>query len=276
MDKIKVSGIEFFAYHGVLESEKQLGQMFSVDCEFSLGTSICNDNLDNTVNYGELSAEIVAFCQRKQYNLLETLANELTRHLLIKYRLIEKISLTVHKPHAPITVKFSDVTLTITRGWKTCYLGIGSNLGNKQKNLDMVTKAIAEDICLEEIAKSAYIETEPYGVTDQPKFLNGVIKIKTIYTPLELLAFCKQLEKLAGREKTRHWGERTLDVDILMYSDEVIFTQNLIVPHPEMHLREFVLIPLKEIDPYLVHPIKKTDIKTMLDEITKKAAESIH
>lgn len=268
MDKIKVSGIEFFAYHGVLDSEKELGQMFSVDCEFMLDTSMCHDQLENTVNYGELSCEIVQFCQNKKYDLLEALANELAQHLLLKYALMKEISISIHKPHAPIATKFSDVFVSVTRGWKTCYLAIGSNLGDRKKNLDLVGTELSRDLCIKEIVKSNYIETEPYGVTDQPKFLNGAIKIKTTYTPRQLLAFCRQVEQLAGRVRTRHWGERTLDVDILMYSNEVIFSSDLIIPHPEMHLRNFVLQPLSEIEPYLVHPIKGLDVKTLLNQLT--------
>ena len=267
MDKIKVSSLEFYAYHGVLESEKEEGQMFSIDCEFSLDTSLCGDDLSKTVHYGELSCEIVRFCQKNRFDLLENLINSLAKHLLKKYNKIKEITLTIHKPNAPIPTKFSDVTVTITRGWKTCYLAIGSNLGNKKANLDMVSTFISEDENILEISKSSYMQTAPYGVIDQPNFLNGVIKIKTIYTPYELLAFCKHSESAAGRAETRRWGERTLDIDILMYGDEIIFTDSLIIPHPEMHIRDFVLNPLCEIEPYLVHPIYKANIKELLQRI---------
>lgn len=270
MDTIKISGIEFFAHHGVLNSEKELGQIFSIDCEFSLDTSMCEDDLSKTVNYGQVALDIISFCQENCYDLLETLVNKLSCHLLIKYCLMEQLILTIHKPHAPIATKFSDVTLTITRAWKTCYLAIGSNLGDRENFLEMVSKTIEEDDHVTAIAKSSYMETEPYGVTDQPKFLNGAIKIKTIYTPFELLAFCKNIEKQAGRTVTRRWGERTLDVDILMYGSDTLFTEKLKIPHPEMHLRTFVLEPLVEIEPYLIHPIKKVDVKTLLDETKKK------
>jgi dihydroneopterin aldolase/2-amino-4-hydroxy-6-hydroxymethyldihydropteridine diphosphokinase len=118
-----------------------------------------------------------------------------------------------------------------------------------------------------ELAKSSYIETAPYGVTDQPPFLNAAIKIKSTYTPRQLLAFCKKTEELAGRVKTRPWGERTLDVDILMYENEVIFTEELIIPHPEMHYRSFVLKPLCEIDPYLLHPVQRMTIQDLLKQL---------
>ncbi len=269
MDKIKVTGLEFYAHHGVLESEQELGQIFSIDCEFEIDTSECYDKLEKTVNYGELSCEIVAFAQDNRYDLLESLANNLACHLLRKFSLINEITLTVHKPHAPIATKFSDVSVSITRGWKTCYLAIGSNMGEREFNLNMVSELISKNDSIEEISKSSYIQTAPYGVTNQPDFLNGAIKIKTFLTPFQLLDFCKSAEKKAGRVKTRHWGERTLDVDILMYGDEILFSDRLIIPHPEMHMRDFVLAPLCEIEPYLVHPLYRKNVSELLDDIRK-------
>lgn len=267
MDKIKITGLEFFAYHGVLESEKELGQIFSIDCEFTLNTALCNDDLSKTVNYGQVSIDIVKFSTENRFDLLETLANNLCKHILIKYPLIKDITLTIHKPHAPISTKFSDVSLTVTRGWKTAYLGIGSNLGNTKENLDFVWEEIINSPYIQGISKSDYITTKPYGVTDQPDFLNGAIKIQTILTPYELLEFCQGLEQAKGRVRLRHWGERTLDVDILMYENKVVFEEKLIIPHPELHLRSFVLIPLAQIEPYLIHPIKNKNISELLKEI---------
>lgn len=263
MDKIKLSGIEFFAHHGVLQSEKDLGQIFFADCEVFLDTSQCNDDLRKTVNYAELASEIVSFSQKNRYNLLETLANNLAKHILTKYPIIEEITLTVHKPHAPIPVKFEDVILTVARGWKICYLAVGSNLGDRHENLDLAWHEIENSKEIQGLAKSDYIETKPYGVIDQPDFLNGAIKIRTFLTPMELLSFCKETERKAGRVKTRRWGERTLDVDILMYGDTVLFTDELKIPHPEMHKRDFVLKPLCQIEPYLIHPVKRMNVSEL-------------
>lgn len=269
MDKIKVSGIEFFAYHGVLESEKKDGQIFIIDCEFSLDTSMCGDNLEKTVDYGAVSCDIVQFCKNNRCDLLENLVNTLAKFLLTKYNKIKEISLTVHKPNAPIPTKFSDVTLTITRGWETCYLAIGSNLGDRKANLDMVSSLIAQDDNITLVSSSEYVSTKPYGVLDQPDFLNGAIKIRTIYTPNELLEFCKSVEKKSGRAPTKRWGERTLDVDILMYGNRIIFSDDLIIPHAEMHIRDFVLVPLCQIEPYLVHPIYKRSVRELLENCRK-------
>lgn len=269
MDTITISGIEFFGYHGVLQSEKDSGQQFSVDCKLYIDTSLCDDDLNKTVNYADVTCEIVSFCENNRYDLLETLANSLAKNILLKFPKIEALTLSVHKPFAPIPTKFQDVSLTVTRKWHTCYLSVGSNLGDRRQNLDTVWSEIEKSPCIKGICKSDYIETKPYGVKDQPDFLNGAIKIKTILTPLELLKFCNDTEQLCGRMRTRHWGERTLDVDILMYDDDIIFSDELKLPHPEMHKRVFVLQPLAQIEPYLLHPIKKENVLEMLEKATK-------
>ncbi|MDD3809191.1 MAG: 2-amino-4-hydroxy-6-hydroxymethyldihydropteridine diphosphokinase [Erysipelotrichaceae bacterium] len=269
MDKIKIHGLSFFAHHGVFEQEKIKGQEFIIDCEFEIDTSRCNDQLDKTVNYGEVSLDIVDFATKNQYDLLEALANKLARYLLGKFHLMAGLTLTIHKPNAPIPTKFDDVTLTIHRQWTTAFLATGSNLGDRQANLDSVLDQIAADPNMELAGKSSYLETPPYGVVDQPDFYNGVIKIQTIYTPYELLDFCHRVETLAGRVRKRRWGERTLDVDILTFGDVVIYNDNLKIPHPEMHLRDFVLKPLCEIEPYLIHPVLKKNVTALLKELSE-------
>lgn len=254
MDKIKVHGLEVFAYHGVFDEEKKQGQTFIIDCEFCIDTSVVVDDLEKTVHYGEVSMDIVSFCQDHCFDLIEMLANSLAKFLLKKYALMEELTLTIHKPQAPIPTSFRDVTLTVTRRWVECFLGVGSNLGDCKTYLDSVREGILEDECMEFVKQSSYKTTKPYGVLDQPDFLNAVIKVKTLYTPNELLRFCQSLESATGRVRARHWGERTLDVDILTYGQEYICQEHLKIPHPEMLIRDFVMEPLLEIEPSFVHP----------------------
>ncbi|MBC2576192.1 2-amino-4-hydroxy-6-hydroxymethyldihydropteridine diphosphokinase [Peptostreptococcus canis] len=267
MDKIKLESIEFYAYHGVFESEKKQGQVFSVDCEMEVDTSSCGDNIYKTVNYGDVALDIRNFSISNKYDLLETMVNDLAKFLLLKYDLVKSIELIVHKPNAPIPVRFSDVSVRIKRERSICYLAICSNLGDREANLDLLSKEIKKDSYIKEMKKSTYIETKPYGILEQSDFLNAVVKIETIYTPYELLKFCKKVEKKSGRKTTRKLGERTLDVDILIFGDKIIFEEDLKIPHPEMHIRENVLKSLEEIEPYLVHPIKKLNILEMIDLI---------
>ncbi len=274
MDQIKISGLAFWAYHGVLESEQQQGQRFLIDCTYTLDTSVCLDELSRTVHYGELSGKIIDFCQEKSYRLLETLGNDLAAHLLISYPLIDRLTLTIHKPGAPIPHQFSDVCLTLTRSRHIVYLGIGSNLGDRTAFLDLLRREAEADPHIKVRALSGYHETKPYGVTDQPDFLNAVIKLETIYTPMQLLAFCQRTEALAGRVKTRRWGERSLDVDILFYDDLILETEALCVPHADLHRRSFVLAPFCEIDPQFIHPRLGLEMQTLLRHLTASGEEA--
>ena len=117
---------------------------------------------------------------------------------------------------------------------------------------------------------SDYLVTAPYGVTDQDDFLNGALELQTILDPEELLKALHQIEQEANRVRTIHWGPRTLDLDILMYDDLVLDTPELHVPHIEMHLRDFVLIPMNQIAPWKRHPLIGKTIEEMLQNLKNK------
>lgn len=269
MDSISIKGLKFYAKHGVLSAEKEMGQFFYLDITFYLETSLSDDQINKTVHYGNLSTDAVEFCTSNRFDLIETLANNLAMHLMINYQLIEKIDITIHKPHAPITESFEDVMINIVRERSVCYLALGSNLGDKKGFLDNAILQMNESKYIEVKKVSSFIDTSPYGVTDQPDFINAVVKCSTLFTPSLLLEFTQSLEANAKREKKRHWGERTLDVDILFFSDIVLFSDKLIIPHSQIQLRKFVLEPMCEIDPYFIHPIIKKDMQTLLNELDK-------
>ena len=141
------------------------------------------------------------------------------------------------------------------------YIGIGSNLGNKEENIEKAIDLIKEKCKILKV--SSLFETEPMYYKNQDWFLNCAIKIETKLNPQELLAFLQSIEKILGRVMTIKNGPRTIDLDILFYSDEVIKTNNLTIPHPRLHKRLFVLEPLKEICPEFVHPILKKSISKL-------------
>ena len=129
-----------------------------------------------------------------------------------------------------------------------CYLGIGSNLGDRRINIKSAVKKVGELKETQIIKLSKIIETEPVGgPPGQPKFLNAVLKIRTSLLPLTLLKKLKQIEKYLGRKKTVHWGPRLIDLDILFFGNKIINSNNLHVPHPSIFEREFVLKPLLEV-----------------------------
>lgn len=133
-----------------------------------------------------------------------------------------------------------------------CYLGLGGNitnaLGDPVSHILAVYEALQHDDRFVDVVLSSLYRSQAYGVTDQPDFVNAVLSAKTCLAPLELLDVCQALEQKAGRVRLRHWGERSLDVDILLYGDETIDSERLTIPHKELLLRNFVVIPLLELN----------------------------
>ena len=153
----------------------------------------------------------------------------------------------------------------------TAYLALGSNLGNKEANLRRALELLQQR-GVEVVKTSSFICTEPYGVTDQPQFLNGVCEVRTSLEPLELLQTLLEIEQEMGRVRLRHWGERNIDLDLLLYEDVVLDTEELKLPHPDMQNRDFVLLPLAEIAPELVHPILQKSIEELSNLYISKRA----
>lgn len=138
------------------------------------------------------------------------------------------------------------------------YIALGSNLGDKEKNLRRALLLLTQQ-GVEVVRVSSFLSTEPYGVTDQPQFLNAVACVRTSLAPLALLDVLLATELSMGRVRLRHWGERNIDLDLLLYEDVVLDTPRLRLPHPDMQNRDFVLLPLAEIAPELKHPtLQKT------------------
>jgi 2-amino-4-hydroxy-6-hydroxymethyldihydropteridine diphosphokinase len=144
----------------------------------------------------------------------------------------------------------------------TVYLALGSNLGDRLANLKQAIAALPPQ--MEVKARSSIYETPPWGYEDQPKFLNQVIKAKTYLDPEPLLKHLKRLEVALGRKESFPNGPRLIDMDILFYDDLVLNGPPLTIPHPRLHERGFVLLPLMDINPQLVHPINKKSVREML------------
>jgi 2-amino-4-hydroxy-6-hydroxymethyldihydropteridine diphosphokinase len=149
----------------------------------------------------------------------------------------------------------------------TAYLSLGSNLGNREDNLDMALKLLSQRMRLGKV--SSIYDTEPLGNTNQPRFLNLACEIFTHLTPEGLLALAKGIEVKMGR-RGKSGEPRTIDIDILLYGDEVVDTRDLVIPHPKMAERSFVLVPLAEIAPDLVHPVLKKTIRELNQAIKEK------
>lgn len=151
---------------------------------------------------------------------------------------------------------------TVTRA----YVGLGANLGDRERTLHAAVAALAEEDGIEVVAVSTLRETDPVGVGEQPRFLNGVVALETALAPRELLDRLLAIEQRFGRVRTPgEHGPRTLDLDLLLHGDAVLDEPDLTVPHPRLHERRFVLEPLAELAPGLVVP-GRGDVDSMLAE----------
>ena len=140
------------------------------------------------------------------------------------------------------------------------YIGIGGNLGDREKNVqDSLSLLVKEGI--EVIQVASLMETAPYGGVEQPNFINTVCQIKTALLPLELLKTLKGIESKIGRTLTVRWGPRLIDLDILLYDDLIVEEEGLQIPHQDMLNRDFVLKPLVEIAPEVIHPVTGRTIR---------------
>jgi 2-amino-4-hydroxy-6-hydroxymethyldihydropteridine diphosphokinase len=145
----------------------------------------------------------------------------------------------------------------------TVYFSLGSNIGNRQKYLNDALKMIDERIG-RILKKSSVYETEPWGKTDQPMFLNMVIAVDTLLSANDVLNEILEIERKLGRIRIEKWSERKIDIDILFYNNEVIVENNLVVPHPYMDERRFVMYPLDEIASDFIHPVLKVSVRDLL------------
>ncbi|MFN9352485.1 MAG: 2-amino-4-hydroxy-6-hydroxymethyldihydropteridine diphosphokinase [Chitinophagales bacterium] len=145
------------------------------------------------------------------------------------------------------------------------HLLLGSNIGNRMKQLDKAREQIESKIG-KIITKSRIYETQPWGENEQDEFLNQALEVNTKLKPKKVLEKIAEIEKLMEREDTYKWGPREIDIDILMYEDEMICEMDLTIPHPFLHERRFTLIPLSEIAPDLYHPIMGATILDLLLE----------
>ena len=147
------------------------------------------------------------------------------------------------------------------------YIGLGANLGEREAQIRLALDDLARLPASRLVRASSLYDSEPVGEPDQPNFLNAVAELETELTARQLLWNLLLIERRLGRTRTRRWGPRTIDLDLLLYGPVVIDEPDLQVPHPELTRRSFVLVPLVELDPLLVHPVTGETLITHLTSL---------
>lgn len=269
LDEIRIEELEVFANHGVFPEENVLGQKFLVSAVLYTDTRKAGqtDDLTASIHYGEVCAFIDRYLREHTFKLLERAAECLAEELLLNTNHLQKVRLEIKKPWAPVGLPLKTVSVSVEREWHDAVIALGSNMGDRQgylagavEKLDVVQGCRVRKV-------SGFLETPPYGVTDQADFLNGCLELETLLYPHELLDELHRIEKEAGRERILRWGPRTLDLDIIFYDDLILQDSDLCIPHVEMHKREFVLKPLSEIAPYRRHPVTGKTVQEMLEAV---------
>ena len=256
-DRIHLRGVEAFGYHGVLPDEKRDGQPFVVDVvmELDLATAGGSDELDDTVSYAEIAGEVVARITGPSFDLIERLA-EVVADDVLRHRLVDAATVTVHKPQAPVGHPFTDVAVEVhrTRGVPVV-VALGANLGDAHATLESAVRAVAGLPGMRVRAVSPLVETDPVGGPDQPAYLNAVLVGDTTLDPDDLLRRLHEIEADHGRAREVRWGARTLDLDLIQVGTPASGSEvrredpALTLPHPRAHERGFVLVPWSLADP---------------------------
>lgn len=265
-DRIALTGVSARGHHGVLAHEKRDGQDFVVDVvlHVDLAPAASSDDLDLTINYAEVAADVVARIEGPSLDLIEALAGQIADDALAR-RGVRAVEVTVHKPQAPVGVPFGDVAVTLHRRREAqrAVISLGSNqpvaqdapLGYVPEGAAVTVIDAGERLASlgEIVAMSSVYRTAPVGGVAQEDFANAVVIVQTTLTPEELLTDLQAIEQLFGRTREVRWGPRSLDLDLISYGDwrdpYRSTDPDLTVPHPRAHERAFVLVPWLEADP---------------------------
>jgi len=255
-DRIVLQGLSARGFHGVLAAEKSDGQDFVVDVvlEVDLRRAGGSDLLTHTVNYADVAADAVALITGPSLDLIETLADRIAAAALAR-PLVQAVQVTVHKPHAPVGVRFGDVTVVVERRRdEPVVIALGANLGDVPATLAAAVRELASVEGLRVTAVSELYESDPVGGPEQPVYLNAVVLARTRLAAFALLTELHGIEAAHRRVRETRWGARTLDLDLIQYgdpesgSDLVSEEPELMLPHPRAHERVFVLAPWAALD----------------------------
>lgn len=275
MDKLTIKDLEIYANHGLYDAEKELGQKFllSIDISYNMKDVAKSNNLDYSIDYGNLSKNLTRLFKEENYDLIESLAYKIVDYIFYHYKITQEVTVTIKKPWAPINLPLDTAMVKIARKKHRVFIGLGSNMGDKKRYLEeAIDKIKTYNIEVKQV--SDFYTTRAWGKTDQEDFLNACIEVISYEEAEDLLKILNKIENELGRERKEKWGSRTIDLDILFIDDKIIYTDDLKIPHPYIAERKFVLEPLNDIAPFFVHPVYKRMVKDLLDDVNKKTNRS--
>lgn len=258
-DQITISELRALAVVGALPHEREAAQPLQIDLtlDVDLHDAGHSDDLDDTVHYGLVAERVRDLVTESKDVLLERLATRIADEVLTFAR-VEAVDVTVTKLRPPIPVDAANTAIRIRRSaigheavpprTSRAFIALGSNLGDREGYLRAAVRGLSRGPT-RIVSQSQVYETDPVGGPDQGAYLNMVVEVETPLDPFALLRRCRRLEGEAMRQRTVHWGPRTLDVDIILFDEATIDSPDLIVPHPRFAERRFVLTPLAEIAP---------------------------
>lgn len=254
LDRMECAGITIWAHHGVFDHERRDGQEFLIDLVWwqDMGTAAETDNVNNAIDYGQVSSLAAEVAGNEPADLIETVARRVLSALLDRFPM-DYAQVRIHKPHAPLDVQFGDVILTMTAARddkeREVVFSLGSNIGAREAYLQFAATALASTSELGQPRVSGVVETVAQGEIRQPDFLNAVLIARTRLSAPALLRRALQIEALAHRTREIAHGPRTLDIDLIAVDGEVWDTPELTLPHPRAAQRRFVLLPWLELNP---------------------------
>lgn len=268
MDQIRLTGIRATGKHGVLDFEHERAQTFVVDATLFLDLAAAgrSDDLNDTVDYGAIAKGIVAIIEGEHVDLIEKLANRIVG-MILGFPAVCRTQVTVHKPNAPITVPFDDVSVTVERSRETvdspsrerssehgqvhhAIIAMGGNQGDVTATLRDAVRCIDGLPSTQVTGVSPLYRTDAWGMPEgTAEFRNAVVSVDTRLSAAELLAGLQRIEASHGRVRTDHWTSRTLDLDIIDFDGQESADPDLTLPHPRAWQRAFVLGPWLALEP---------------------------
>lgn len=272
-DHIKVTNLKVFAYHGVFPEEKSKGQDFYLNAKVyvNMKRASRSDQVENAVNYDELTTILHDAFREKTFNLIEATGEYVIQNIMHYYKNVEAVELEVRKPNAPMTIQPQDVSVTLYREWHRVYVSVGSNYeGDEVGYINETLEMLKEDDFFRHVECSELYKTKPYGPVEQADFANGIFEFDTVLDPEELMEYFQKIEDHFERDRSIKWGPRPIDLDIIFYDDLVYHNRNLNIPHMDMQNRMFVLLPLCEFCAEMRHPLLGKTVSQLRSELEEK------